>query len=47
MKQIPVEVYDRCVGYFRPVAQMNKGKKEEISQRKRHILEKEVCENEQ
>lgn len=32
-KKIPVEVYSRVVGYFRPVNQWNKGKKEEFSQR--------------
>ena len=33
MKRIPVEVYSRVVGYFRPVDQWNKGKKEEFEQR--------------
>ena len=33
-KKIPVEVYSRVVGYFRPVNQWNKGKKEEFSERK-------------
>ena len=28
-KRIPVEVYSRVVGYFRPVNQWNKGKQEE------------------
>ena len=28
------EVYSRVVGYFRPVADWNKGKKEEFKQRK-------------
>jgi ribonucleoside-triphosphate reductase len=32
-KRIPVEVYSRVVGYFRPVNQWNKGKKEEFSER--------------
>jgi len=27
-KKIPVEVYSRVVGYFRPVNQWNKGKRE-------------------
>lgn len=31
---VPVEVYSRVSGYFRPLAQWNKGKKEEFSQRK-------------
>jgi Zn finger protein HypA/HybF involved in hydrogenase expression len=30
---IPVEVYSRVVGYFRPVDQWNKGKREEFSER--------------
>jgi ribonucleoside-triphosphate reductase (formate) len=29
-----VEVFSRVVGYFRPVARWNDGKKEEFSQRK-------------
>lgn len=33
-KRIPVEVYSRVVGYFRPVNQWNKGKREEFSERK-------------
>lgn len=32
-KQIPVEVYSRVVGYFRPVNQWNKGKQEEFGDR--------------
>ena len=32
-KKIPVEVYSRVVGYFRPVNQWNKGKQEEFSER--------------
>jgi len=32
-KKIPVEVYSRVVGYFRPVNQWNKGKKEEFQER--------------
>jgi len=31
---VPVEVYSRVVGYFRPVDQWNKGKQEEFSARK-------------
>jgi len=30
---VPVEVYSRVVGYFRPVAQWNPGKREEFSER--------------
>ena len=32
-KVIPVETYSRIVGYFRPVNQWNKGKKEEFYDR--------------
>ncbi|HNR90619.1 MAG TPA: anaerobic ribonucleoside-triphosphate reductase [Spirochaetota bacterium] len=32
-KKIPVEVYSRVVGYFRPVNQWNKGKREEFQNR--------------
>ena len=34
MKQVPVEVYSRVVGYFRPVHQWNKGKQEEFGDRR-------------
>ena len=34
MRIMPVEVYSRVSGYFRPVNQWNKGKKEEFSERK-------------
>jgi anaerobic ribonucleoside-triphosphate reductase len=37
-KKIPVEVYSRVVGYFRPVNQWNKGKREEFSERKQFKL---------
>lgn len=33
-KQVPVEVYSRVVGYYRPVTQWNKGKQEEFRHRK-------------
>ncbi len=36
VKAIPVEVYSRVVGYFRPVQNWNKGKQQEFSERK-HI----------
>jgi len=36
------EIYSRVVGYLRPVAQWNKGKKEEFKMRKTYIIEKEV-----
>ena len=32
-RKIPVEVYSRVVGYFRPVNQWNRGKQEEFRQR--------------
>lgn len=32
-KVVPVEVYSRVVGYFRPVHQWNKGKQEEYNDR--------------
>ena len=39
-KVIPVEVYSRVSGYFRPVKQWNKGKQEEYGDRKfAHISE--------
>jgi len=40
MMKIPVECYTRTVGYFRPVSQMNKGKQEEVNER-RDMLTKE------
>lgn len=36
IKKIPVEIYSRCVGYFRPVSNWNKGKQEEFKNRKTH-----------
>ena len=41
---VPVEVYSRVVGYFRPVNQWNKGKKEEFSQRKTYVFDSCECE---
>jgi len=38
-KKIPTEVYSRVVGYFRPVNQWNKGKKEEFRKRKEFVLD--------
>ena len=40
--KVPVEVYSRVVGYFRPVNQWNKGKKEEFSERKTYNFELET-----
>ncbi len=36
IKAVPVEVYSRVVGYFRPVQNWNKGKQQEFVERK-HI----------
>jgi len=33
VKKVPVETYSRVVGYFRPVNQWNKGKREEFRER--------------
>jgi hypothetical protein len=33
-KKMPVEVYSRVVGYYRPVDQWNRGKQAEFSERK-------------
>jgi len=38
--KIPTEVYSRCSGYFRPVAQWNIGKREEFSERRKMIFDK-------
>jgi anaerobic ribonucleoside-triphosphate reductase len=38
--KVPVEVYSRVVGYFRPINQWNKGKQEEFRDRKVYRLEK-------
>jgi anaerobic ribonucleoside-triphosphate reductase len=37
--KVPVEVYSRVVGYFRPVNQWNKGKQEEFRERKVYRFE--------
>lgn len=42
MIAVPVEVYSRVVGYFRPVSQWNSGKKEEFYDRKNYVIEKEI-----
>lgn len=36
--KVPVEVYSRVVGYFRPVNQWNKGKQEEFKDRVEYKL---------
>lgn len=33
VRKIPTEVYSRVVGYFRPVNQWHKGKREEFADR--------------
>ena len=40
-KKVPTEIYSRVVGYFRPVNQWNKGKKEEFRKRKEFDVGKE------
>ena len=37
---VPVEVYSRVVGYYRPTSQWNKGKQEEFKDRKEISNEK-------
>ena len=32
--KVPAEIWSRVVGYFRPISQYNKGKKEEFAERK-------------
>ena len=39
--KIPVVVYSRVVGYFRPVNQWNKGKREEFAERVPYKIETE------
>jgi anaerobic ribonucleoside-triphosphate reductase len=36
--KVPVEVYSRVVGYFRPVNQWNKGKQEEYRERREYKI---------
>jgi hypothetical protein len=38
IRKIPTEIYTRICGYFRPTAQANAGKKEEIKERKLYIV---------
>ena len=35
---VPVEVYSRVVGYYRPINQWNKGKQEEFHERKEYSV---------
>ena len=37
------EVYSRVCGFFRPVQQWNKGKKEEFKERKEYAVSSEPC----
>ncbi len=39
--QVPVEVYSRVVGYFRPVNQWNTGKQQEFTERKTYKIDNE------
>lgn len=39
---IKVEVYSRVAGYFRPVNQWNKGKREEFSERLEYKIPEEI-----
>jgi len=41
MKKIQCEVYSRIVGYYRPIQNWNKGKKQEFQERKEFV--EEVC----
>jgi len=38
--KVPVEVYSRVVGYFRPVQQWHKGKQQEFKERKTFDMKK-------
>ena len=42
-RKIPVEVYSRVCGYYRPVLQWNPGKREEFTERKGYILKQKPC----
>jgi len=42
--KVPVEVYSRVAGYFRPVNQWNKGKQSEFADRKEYVIET-CCDN--
>lgn len=43
MKKVPVEVYSRVVGYYRPVNQWNRGKQEEFAERKEFHITNETA----
>jgi ribonucleoside-triphosphate reductase len=38
--QAKTEVWTRCVGYFSPVAQWNRGKKEEYKERLPYVVDR-------
>jgi len=42
MKKVPCEVYSRIVGYLRPVAAWNIGKKQEFEDRVNYCVSEEV-----
>lgn len=42
LRKVPVEVYSRVVGYFRPVNQWNKGKQEEFAERREYKVKEEA-----
>jgi ribonucleoside-triphosphate reductase len=37
--KVPMEIYSRCSGYFRPVSNWNPGKKSEFSERRKMKFE--------
>jgi len=45
MNRIPCEVYTRVVGFYRPVAQTNKGKQAEINDRKLYDVNEKLKES--
>lgn len=42
-KRIPCEVYSRIVGYFRPIRNWNKGKRQEFMDRRTYKLPEEAA----
>lgn len=42
----PVECWSRCMGYFRPVSEWNRGKKSEFAERKCFVESKAVAKKE-
>jgi len=39
MTKTKCERYTRCVGYIRPISQMNEGKQEEVKERKMFVIQ--------